>query len=136
MPKTYCVSKSSVDDQGRYNYCRTDSLAVAQAFAAKWVGPTPTLGSGYAICDYGVCKIEAVSGISTAGLFPLLEGDRCEACGEVASVLHDHPCVGDVCAACLVDARDDDAAHAIEETRTRRAENRWSSYEPSFRGGE
>lgn len=70
----YRVWQSSIDDMGRYTYCGTSSLEVARAFAAKWVGATPTLGTGYAVCDWGVSKVEA-EGLTLAELFPALGGE-------------------------------------------------------------
>ena len=70
----YRVWQSSIDDRGRYTYCGTDSLEVARAFAAKWVGFTPTLGTDYAVCDWGVSKVE-VEGVTLSELFPALGGE-------------------------------------------------------------
>lgn len=47
----------------------TENLVEAQAFAQKWVGKHPEIGSSYAISGDGVGKIEA-DGVSLSQLFP------------------------------------------------------------------
>lgn len=47
---------------------RFKTLKGANAFAVKWVGATPTLGSNYAVSDDGVGKV-MVEGCSLSELF-------------------------------------------------------------------
>lgn len=51
------------------------TLAGAIAFAERKVGPTPELGSHYAVSPDGIGKIEVVRGTALASLFPALTAD-------------------------------------------------------------
>lgn len=48
------------------------TLAGAQKYADKWVGPTPDLGSCYAVSHDGIGRI-MVKGAAVADLFPALQ---------------------------------------------------------------
>jgi len=61
------VRYTSID---RYSQTRRfKTLKGAQAFAHKYVGPHPTLGTYYAVSDDGVGRV-TVSGCSLQALFP------------------------------------------------------------------
>lgn len=64
------VVYSAVD--GANAVYRTYDLPKAQAFAQKWVGETPSIGTGYAVSDDGIGKI-TVSGCELLDLFPKLK---------------------------------------------------------------
>jgi len=58
---------SSVD--GHAEERAFSSVAEAQRFAHRWIGPHPEIGRGYAVSGDGIGKIEA-RGITLAALFP------------------------------------------------------------------
>jgi hypothetical protein len=61
------VTYSSID--GARKTRRFKSLEGARAFACKWVGEHPEVGTGYAVSADGVGKV-TVSGATLAELFP------------------------------------------------------------------
>jgi len=65
-PRIIAVTYSSID--GVHKHRKFKTLARARAFATKWVGEHPTIGSTYAVSDDGVGKV-MVDGVSLFTLF-------------------------------------------------------------------
>lgn len=61
------VRYSSIDNYSETRKFKT--IDGARAYACKWIGPHPTLGTYYAVSDDGVGKITA-AGIALSDLFP------------------------------------------------------------------
>ncbi len=61
------VTVRSVDGHRKKRTFKT--LFGAAKWAQEWVGRSPTLGSGYAVSDDGVCVVE-VSGATLNEVFP------------------------------------------------------------------
>lgn len=64
------VTYTSIDRCRKRRVYKT--LEGARKFAHEWVGPHPDMGTGYAVSDDGVGKVE-VSGASLADLFPAMK---------------------------------------------------------------
>lgn len=68
---TIKVRYSSIDGARVTRSFKT--IAGAQAYAQKWVGPTPEIGGGrYAVSSDGIGKVTA-DGVDLADLFPALK---------------------------------------------------------------
>jgi len=61
------VTYHSID--GHKESFDTTYLSVAQRWASRWIGKSPSLGRGYAVSDDGIGKI-TVEGASLRELFP------------------------------------------------------------------
>lgn len=64
------VIYSSIDGVRKARTFKT--ISGARKFAETWVGKTPEIGFGYAVCNFGVGRITC-DGCDLVGLFPALQ---------------------------------------------------------------